>query len=69
MVLLGSDVTLTCAVELSPALTDSDLSLLMVDTQLYRDETRLTLTGLNVTGTTFVYTIRLNSFDRRDAGN
>ena len=69
MVVLGSDVILTCTVELSSAVVDSDLILIMVDTQLSRDETPLTLTGLTVTGTTFVYTIHLSSFDRRDAGN
>ena len=45
---------------------DSDL---MVDTQLCRDGLPLTLTGLNVTGTTFAYTIRLGPFDGRDTGN
>ena len=69
VVLLGSDVTLTCTVELSSALTDADLSLLMVDAQLCRDGIPLTLTGLNVTGMTFVFTIRLSSFDTRDTGN
>ena len=69
MVLLGSDVTLTCTVELSSAVVESDLSLLMVDTQLSRDGMPLAITGLTVTGTTFVYTIQLSSFDTRDAGN
>ena len=69
VVLLGSDITLTCSVELSSAVTDSDLSLLLVDVQLSRDGTPLTLTGPTVTGTTFAYTIQLESFNRRDAGN
>ena len=69
MVVLGSDVTLTCTVELSSAVVDSDLMLLMVDTQLSKDGTPLSLTGPTVTGTTLTYTIQLNTFDRRDAGN
>ena len=38
---LGSDVTLICAVELDPAIVESDLSLLIVDAKLYRDGTPL----------------------------
>ena len=55
--------------ELNTTVVDSDLILLMVDAQFSKDGTPLTLTGLAVTGTTFTYTIRLDSFDRRDAGN
>ena len=46
----------------------SDLRLLMVDTQLSRDGTTLDLTGPVVSGTTFLYTIQLNSFGRNDSG-
>ena len=41
----------------------------MVDTQLFRDGTPLTLTGPTVSGTTFIYTTQLNSFGRSDSGN
>ena len=66
---LGSDVTLNCAVELDPAIVESDLSLVMVDAQLSRDGTPLDVTGPTVTGTTFTYTIQLDSFGRSDSGN
>ena len=66
---LGSDVTLICTVELDPAIVQSDLSLLMVDAQLSRDGTPLALTGPTVTGTTFTYTIQLDSFGRSDSEN
>ena len=66
---VGSDVTLTCAIEYGTTVVDSDLSLLMVDAQLSRDGTPLTLTGPTVTGTTFTYTIQLNSFGMNDSGN
>ena len=69
LVTVGSAVTLTCTVELGPVVVDSDLSLLMVDAQLSRDETTLPLTGPTVTGTTFTYTIQLNSFEWNDSGN
>ena len=66
---VGSDVTLTCAIEFGTTVVDSDLSLIIVDAQLSRDETPLTLTGSTVTGTTFTYTIQLDSFGRNDSGN
>ena len=47
----------------------SDLSLLMVDTQLSRDGTTLDLVDPVVSGTTFTYTIQLNSFGRNDSGD
>ena len=65
----GSTVTLTCIVELGPSVVDSDLSVVMVDAQLSRDGTPLTLTGPTVAGTTFTYTIQLDSFGRSDSGN
>ena len=66
---IGSDVRLTCAVELNPAILDSEIFLLTVDTQLFRNGTSLPLTGPTVTGTTFTYTSQLNSFQRNDFGN
>ena len=65
----GTCVTLTCTVELGPSVVESDLSVLMVDAQLSRDGTPLNLTGPTVAGTTFTYTIQLNSFGRNDSGN
>ena len=65
----GTTVRVTCTVELSPAVVESDLSLLMVDAQLSRDGTPLTLTGPTVAGTTFTYTIQLDSFGRSDSRN
>ena len=58
-----------CVIEFSPAVVESDLRLLMVDTQLSRDGTTLPLTGPVVSGTTFTYTTQLNSFGRNDSGN
>ena len=65
----GSSVTLICTVELGPAVTESELSLLVVDAQLSRDGTPLALTGPIVNGTTFTYTTQLNTFGRSDSGN
>ena len=48
---------------------ESELSLLLVDAQLFSDGTPLTLTGLTVIGTTFTYTTQLKSFGDSDAGN
>ena len=65
----GTSVELICTVELSPAVSQSDLSLLMVDAQLSRGGTPLALTGPTVTGTIFTYTIQLDSFSACDSGN
>ena len=46
----------------------SDLSLLMVDTQLSWNGTTLGLPDPVMSGTTFTYTIRLDSFGRNDSG-
>ena len=67
--IIGSDVRLTCAVELNPAILDSEIFLLTVDTQLYRSGTPLPLTGPTVTGTSFTYTTQLRSFQCSDFGN
>ena len=49
---------------------DSEIFLLMADTQIFRpDGTPLTTMGPSVTGTTFTYTAQLNSFGRNDSGN
>ena len=66
---VASTVTVTCTVELNSAILESDLSLLMVSAQLSRDGTPLALSGPIVTGTTFTYTRRFESFGRSDSGN
>ena len=50
---------------------ESDLSLLTVDVHLYKDRAPLggTLTDYAVSGTTYTYTTRLNSFSSSDSGN
>ena len=69
--IIGSDVELTCTVELNSAsILGSEISLLMVSAQLSNnDGTPLVLTGPIVTGTTFTYTTQLNSFERNEFGN
>ena len=70
IIMVGSDVTLTCTLVLNSAIVPSDLSLLMVDVQLFRDGTPLSNPTMSpVTGTTLTYTTQLNSFSRSDSGN
>ena len=66
---IDSAISLTCTVELGPAVMDSDLSLLIVETQLSRDGTELNITDQKMTGTTFIYTYLIDSFGRNDSGN
>ena len=47
-IIVGSAVTLTCTVELGPAVVESDLSLLVVDALLSMDGTAQVVTGLTV---------------------
>lgn len=65
----SSNITLTCTLVLNSAIVVSDLSLLMVDAQLSRDGTPLTIHGRTMTDTTFTYTTRLNPFGESDSGN
>ena len=67
--IIGSDITLTCSVKLHSAILGSEIFLLVVDTQLIRDGTPLALNGPIVTGTTFTYAARVNSFGRSNYGN
>ena len=69
IVIVGSDITLTCILVLNSAIVISDLSLLMVDAELSRNGTPLTLSGRIMTDTTFTYTTQLNPFGRSDSGN
>ena len=56
-VIIGSDVTLTCTIELNSAILGFEVPLLMVSAQVSKDEeTLLALTGPIVTGSTFTYT-------------
>ena len=71
-VISGRDVTLVCTVRMSQdhIIMDSEIFLLMADSQIFRpDGTPLTTTGPSVTGTTFTFTAQLNSFGRSDSGN
>ena len=65
--LSGSDVIISCTIELGPAVMQSELSLLMVDAQLSRDGTPLAMTNPTVSGTSFIYTTQLNSFGSNDS--
>lgn len=64
---IASEVTLSCIVELPPAVK-SELSLLMVDTELSRGETQLPLTDPILTCGSLNYTAQLNSFRRNNSG-
>jgi hypothetical protein len=55
--------------ELNSAIVASEILLLMVEAQLLRDGTPLTLTEQTIRGTTFTYTTQINSFGRSDSGN
>ena len=66
---ITSTVAVNCVVELGPSVMESELSLLMVDTQLSRDGTPLPLTGPTVSGTTLTYTTQFETFRRSDSGN
>ena len=61
-------MTVTCTVVMGDGISQSDLSLLVVDAQLSRDGTPLNRTGPVISGTTFTYTFQLYSFRRSDSG-
>ena len=66
---ITSSVTVNCVIELGPSVMESDVSLLMVNAQLSRDGTQLTLSGPTVSGTIFTYTRQFETFGRSDSGN
>ena len=71
-VINGSHVTITCTVELGPSVSESDLSLLMVDAQLFvhRNGVTKNLSSTQiVSGTTLTYATAVNSFGMSDSGN
>ena len=67
----GECTTFTCTVELGPpGLVDSDLSLIEVDVQLYRDGAPLSLSGPTVvTDTTLTYSTQLDLSVRNNSEN
>ena len=67
--IIGSNITLTCALKLSSSILDSEIFLLMVDVQLFRNGSPLPVFGPIVNGTTYIYTTQLNSFQRSDYGS
>ena len=70
--IVGSDVTLTCTVELNSAIFGfDDFPLLIVNAQLLKEGNLLPLPldGPEVNGTTVTYTAKLSLFQRSDFGN
>ena len=71
--IVGSDVTLTCTVELNSAIFSFDDFLLTVNAQLFKEESLLPLplAGSEVNDTTVTYTakLQLSPFQRSDFGN
>ena len=67
----GECTTFTCTVELGPpGLVDSDLSLIEVHTQLYRDGAPLVLSGpTEVNDTTLTYSTQLDLSVRNNSEN
>ena len=70
MVLSGSDVTLTCSVEMGQNVLPAELSLLMVNASITKpDGTVLVLSNPVTEGTAYKLTTQVNSFSDSDAGN
>ena len=70
IVISGSNVTLTCSVQMNSSVTDSEVSLLTVDAQLIRQNgTTLNLSHPDLLGTIFIYSTEVKFFDDNDAGN
>ena len=71
MVLRGSDVTLTCSVQMNQTMLASELSLLMVNASLIKpDGSSLDLSPPMISQTmlTYIFTTRLNAFGDTDVG-
>ena len=67
---VGSSVNLTCTVEMSPRVIQSDLSLLVVDIKLLKDGmSHADGHGAVTMGTTYTYTKEIPMFERLDSGN
>ena len=70
MVLNGSNVTLTCSVQMDQNVLPSELSLLMVTASLTRpDGSVLDLSDPVISGTTYNFTTQVNSFGDSDVGD
>ena len=70
IVLNGSDVTLTCSVQMNQNILSSELTLLMVTAQLTGpDGLVLALSGPEISGPNFTYTTQVSFFGDSDAGN
>ena len=67
--IVGSDVMLTCTVELNSAILGSEIFLLTVNAQLSKDGTLLALDGPRMSDTIIIYTAQFNSFQRSNFGN
>ena len=69
--IVGSDVTLTCTVELNSAIFGFNDFPLIVNAQLFKEGNLLPLplAGPRVNGTTVTYTAKLSPFQRSDYGN
>ena len=68
----GSDVTLTCSVQMNQNLLPSELSLLMVTAQLIRPDGsvfNLSTSSLVMSGTTYNFTTEVSSFGDDDVGS
>ena len=69
MVLNGSNVTLTCFVQMDQNILPSELPLLMVNAQLTRpDGSVLDLSNPVISGTTYNFITQVNSFGNSDVG-
>ena len=71
MVHIGSDVTLTCSVQMCENIPSAHLeSLMMVNASITKpDGTVLVLSNPEIEGTAYKLTTRIKSFDDDDVGN
>ena len=70
VILEGSDVTLNCSIQMNSSVTDSEVSLLMVEAQLIKPSGRiLNLSNPTISGTTFTFITEVKSFSDSDIGN
>ena len=71
IILRGSDITLTCSVQMNSSVLDSEISLLMVEAQLINPNGRmLSLSNPAILGTTFTFTSQaVKSFSDSDVGS
>ena len=71
-ILNGSDITLTCSIQMNQNLLPSELSLLMVTAQLTRPDgsvVNLSTSSLVMSGTTYNFTTEVSSFGDDDVGS